>query len=65
VAPEHARRVHPGGGVLRAVAVDDGRVVGTWRRGRKGPEVEPFSALDPAVTEALEAEAADVTRFES
>ena len=30
VSPEHARRVHPGGGVLRATATVDGVAVGTW-----------------------------------
>jgi Winged helix DNA-binding domain len=65
VAPEHARRVHPGGGILRAVAVDDGRVVATWRRGRRGIELEPFAPLDPVAATALEAEAADIARFES
>ena len=38
VAPEHARRVHPGGGIVRATAVANGRVVGdvgaAARRGR-------------------------------
>jgi len=32
VAPEHAHRVHPGGGIIRPVALRDGRVVGTWSR---------------------------------
>ena len=32
----HAKRVHPGGGMLRADATVDGRAVGTWtRRGRR------------------------------
>ena len=30
VAPEHAKAVHPGGGIIRAAATVDGRVVGTW-----------------------------------
>ena len=42
VAPEHARRVAPGGGIIRAVVIDDGRVVGTWRRRRGEVEVERF-----------------------
>lgn len=32
VTPEHARAVAPGGGIIRAVATVDGRVVGTWTR---------------------------------
>ena len=30
IAPEHARRLHPGGGVLRPAITVDGRVAGTW-----------------------------------
>jgi hypothetical protein len=41
--------VHPGGGILRAVATVDGRVVGSWA------DVED----DPAFAE----ERADVARF--
>ena len=37
VPPEHARLVHPGGGMIRAVAIDDGAVVGPWEH---GPEDE-------------------------
>jgi hypothetical protein len=36
VPPEHARRVHPGGGMIRAVATDDGLVVGEWADGDPG-----------------------------
>jgi hypothetical protein len=68
VPAEHARRVHPGGGMLRAVATDDGLVTGTWgarrRGGRLRVDVDPFARLEPAVAAALEADAADVARFE-
>jgi Winged helix DNA-binding domain len=68
VAPEHARRVHPGGGILRAVASVDGVAAGTWgvRRhdGRIAVTVEPFAPLAPEVVAALDAERADVARFE-
>ena len=30
VAPEHARQVHPGGGILRAVVLEDGVATATW-----------------------------------
>jgi hypothetical protein len=60
--------VHPGGGVLRAIATDDGLVVGTWtlRRGPQGitVRIEPFAPIAPAPARALDAEAADVARFE-
>jgi hypothetical protein len=67
VPKAHARRVHPGGGVLRAVALVDGAAAGTWsarRRagGRLEITIEPFARLK---AEAFDAERADVERFES
>jgi hypothetical protein len=64
VAPEHARAVHPGGGIVRATAVANGRVVGTWARRRGEVVVEPFAALPARVEVSLQREAADVMRFE-
>jgi hypothetical protein len=64
---EHARKVFPGGGWLHPAAVVDGRAAGTWRRGRRPErrvEVEPFEPLAPAVSAALDAEAADMARFD-
>jgi Winged helix DNA-binding domain len=63
VAPEHARRVHPGGGIVRATAIARGRAVGTWslRGGRVG--LEAFAPLPPRVEAALRREAAAVERF--
>jgi hypothetical protein len=65
--PAHARRLHPGGGVIRPALLVDGRVAGTWRlvrqRARLEVSVAPFAGLAPGVLEALEAEAADVARF--
>jgi winged helix DNA-binding protein len=49
VPAEHARLVHPGGGVVRAVATVDGRVVGSWE--------------DVADEPAFAGELADVERF--
>jgi hypothetical protein len=61
VAPEHARQVHPGGGMLRAVATLDGRVTGTWTAPRGYAEIAP---LDPKIDPAVFApEIADVARF--
>ena len=59
VPAEHARRVHPGGGVLRAVATIDGLVVGTWRA-RRRVELEPFGPIEET---AFRAEIEDVARF--
>jgi hypothetical protein len=67
VPPEHARRVHPGGGLLRAVAVVDGLVVATWSARRSGStlaiEIDNFAELGDAADASLQAEAADVARF--
>ena len=66
VAPEHARRVHPGGGMLRPVAIADGRAVATWKRGRRAGAVEldPFEPLEAATERALRADGEDLARFE-
>jgi hypothetical protein len=61
VPPEHARAVHPGGGIIRPVATVDGLVVGTWSR-RDGLDV--LDPLDDRTADALAAEAADIVRFE-
>ncbi|MDA0169777.1 winged helix DNA-binding domain-containing protein [Solirubrobacter taibaiensis] len=42
VPAEHAKRVHPGGGILRAVALEDGVAVGTWSRAGGRISVEGF-----------------------
>ena len=60
VAPEHARRVWPGGGWLHPVVLVDGRAAGTWRR--VGGEVE-VGAFGPIPEAPLAAETADVARF--
>ena len=66
--PVRWRRIMPGGGILRPSIVVDGVAAGTWRLRRGGStlkvEVEPFDELDPAVAEAIAAEAIDVGRFE-
>jgi hypothetical protein len=68
VPATHARRVHPGGGILRAVATSAGVAVGTWTARRRGDAlavgVEPFGRLTRRVAAALDAEATDVARFE-
>ena len=68
VPAAHARRVHPGGGMLRAVATAGGVAVGTWtakrRAGRLAVDLEPFARVPARTTSALRAEAADVARFE-
>src|SRR5215208_490954 len=61
VPAEHARRIWPGGGIVRAAVLSNGLAIGTWRRRGTRVEVEPFGDL-PA-EDTLEAELADVERF--
>ena len=67
VSPSHAREVHPGGGMLRAVVLVDGRAVATWSSRRRGTNliitVRPFDQLSPRVEEGLEAETLNIGRF--
>jgi winged helix DNA-binding protein len=68
VPARHVKQVHPGGGLLRAVATAHGVAVGTWsarrRDGRLAVVVEPFARIGAPVGAALDAEAADIARFE-
>lgn len=69
VPAEHARRVHPGGGIIRAAATVDGVAVGTWRARRRGDRLsltlDLFSPVGRRAAAALQREAADVARFEA
>jgi hypothetical protein len=59
VPPAHARRVWPGGGIVRPTILANGRAVGTWRRNGGRVEIEPFEDAAPAAEDEL----ADVGRF--
>jgi hypothetical protein len=63
-----ASRIQAGGGWVQAAVVADGRIVGTWAQTRRRHEitvaVTPFGRLDPALLPGLEAEAADLGRFQ-
>ena len=48
VDAEHARAVHPGGGIIRAVALVNGRAAGTWKRGRGGDRARAVRAAAAA-----------------
>lgn len=67
VDPHYAREVHPGGGLLRPVALVDGRVIAIWGSKTRGAEltitVRPFDRLGPGVEKELEAETTDLGRF--
>jgi Winged helix DNA-binding domain len=57
------------GGMIRAVALLEGRAVGTWAARRSGRriavEIEEWGEIPPAARAGLDAEAADVVRFET
>jgi hypothetical protein len=59
VPPEHARRVWPGGGIVRPTVIVNGRGVATWKRNGTKIELEPFGEGHIAAAE----EVADVQRF--
>lgn len=61
VADEHARRVWPGGGVLRPCVLVDGRAVATWGR-PLDVQVDPFAPLDPAVADRVREQAGALHR---
>jgi Winged helix DNA-binding domain len=62
------RRITPGGGLIRPTIVVDGVAAGTWSLLRKGRsrtvELQPFADVDDGTQKALEAEVADIERFE-
>jgi hypothetical protein len=62
---EHAKRVAPGGGIIRPVAIADGRVFATWRldRQRKRVELDPFGRVTKAMRAGVEAEVAAISEF--
>jgi hypothetical protein len=63
VPSKHIRRVHPGGGILRATATVDGLAVGTWSAPGGAFELELFARVASAAKAALDDDAADVARF--
>ena len=67
VAPEHARRIHPGGGWLSPTLLVDGSAAGVWKANRQRDHlevaIEPFRDLPEDAKQGLEAEAEDLARF--
>ena len=63
VAAEHARTVHPGGGMVRATAIADGRAVATWTMPGGAVKLDPFAPLDAALESALSDESSRVAAF--
>lgn len=65
VPAEHGKRVHPGGGIVKATAIVDGKAVGTWTAPGGEVKLDLFAPVPPADTAALEAEARAVEAFTS
>jgi hypothetical protein len=67
VPEPYARRVHPGGGIIKPVVLVDGQAMAIWHTERQRDTilvvVEPFADLEPAWLPHLEAEVADLARF--
>jgi winged helix DNA-binding protein len=63
VPSAHAKRVHPGGGMLRATATVDGLAVGTWSAAGGEVKLELFARVASAAKAALRADCDDVARF--
>jgi len=63
VDPTHARRVHPGGGIVRATAIAGGRAVATWTMPGGRVALEPFAPLPRSVDAALRRDSERVARF--
>lgn len=67
VAPQYAKRINSGGGVIHPTLLVDGFVHGTWsakqRKDRLEILVEPFISLSPDIRDRLQAETEDLSRF--
>jgi len=68
VSEDGARRILPGGGVLRPTICVDGRFVALWSSKRSGRRldiaIEPLEEVPDAQLEAIAAEVEDIGRFE-
>ena len=67
VDPAHARKVHPGGGIIQSVLLVDGQACGNWqlqyRKNAIQVQVEMFEQLRAELLPLVEQEAADLGRF--
>ena len=67
VAPQHAKRINAGGGMLRPALLVNGQALGMWKSTLKKKQleiiVEPFDQLPPGIQPLLESDAADIARF--
>ncbi|MFL5660818.1 MAG: winged helix DNA-binding domain-containing protein [Ktedonobacteraceae bacterium] len=67
VAPQYAKRINAGGGIIHPTVMVDGRLVGIWKSTRRSSHldvmVQPFDQLAPQVFQGLETEITDLSRF--
>ncbi len=67
VADAYAKRVHPGGGLIRSCLLVDGEAQANWklekRRSGLRVVVEPFQPLDASILPLLESEVESLGRF--
>ena len=67
VPHEHAKRVHPGGGMIRPSVLTSGGVIGTWSLTKRGTpltvRIDPFDAVDEHTWEAIRREVEDLARY--
>lgn len=65
--PAHTKRVLPGGGILNATVLVDGRLVGVWHLDRTAKRarvvIELFETLSEEIQQAIQDEAEDIGRF--
>jgi hypothetical protein len=62
---DHAKRVTPGGGIIRPVAIADGRIFATWRldRPKHRIELDPFGRVTKAMRAGVAAEVEAIGAF--
>ena len=62
---DHAQQVAPGGGIIRPVAIADGRVFATWRldRPKRRVEIDAFGRVTKAMRDGIEQEVAAIGDF--
>jgi hypothetical protein len=67
VPARYARRIHPGGGLIKPTLIVDGLAVGIWKKETRKDHiaiiVEPFETLNPNWLPGLEAEIQDLNHF--
>jgi hypothetical protein len=67
VSNEDESKVWPGGGIIRPTVIYDGRVIATWKFGRRKKDlsifITPFNTIHPDIDSLLEIEVDELSRF--